>query len=79
MSEPCPKCGVRPNVACPHRPADESWTGPPPSKVDMRRERDFTGQGLNFGTRKQNISGGGTYRISKAREQRLKGKQNGDG
>lgn len=74
IGEPCPKCGVRPDVACVHRPADENWKGPPPAKADMRRERDFTGQGLNFGTRKMNISGGGVYRISKARERQLKGK-----
>lgn len=74
--EPCPKCGVRPNVACAHRPVDPAWAGGKPfePKEDGRRTRDYTGQGLNFGTRKQLISGGGAYRISKARERELKEK-----
>lgn len=27
---PCSLCQVRPDVACRHRPADPSWTPPPP-------------------------------------------------
>lgn len=34
MSEPCPRCGVRPDVACKHRPADPQWlkVSPPDEK-----------------------------------------------
>lgn len=35
---PCKRCGVRPDVSCRHRPADQSWTmGAPPVETDLRR------------------------------------------
>lgn len=44
---PCRLCGVRPDVACRHRPA----VGAPPRPdlpADNRLRRDFAGQGFNF-------------------------------
>lgn len=32
MSSPCPKCQVRPDVACKHRPADPDWRNVQPEK-----------------------------------------------
>lgn len=32
---PCPFCNVRPDIACPHRPADPNWRG----MVDRRPSR----------------------------------------
>lgn len=33
--EPCPRCNVRADVGCKHRPAE----GPPPPAMDPRRKR----------------------------------------
>lgn len=56
---PCAKCGARPDIGCPHRPADASYH--PPAQDDERdgRSRPDGGQGRNFGNRR--ISGGGQY------------------
>lgn len=61
---PCELCGVRPDVACRHRPADPAYTPPrqPPEHDSRKLARD---QGRNFGNR--TIGGGGAYRIKAAR------------
>lgn len=57
---PCPQCGVRPDVACAHRAADTGYR-PPVQDGDPDRRRKNGEQGLNFGTRKIQVSGGGLY------------------
>jgi len=49
-NEPCPRCGVRADVGCKHRPAEGS---PPPAIARAEYEkrdgrRNYTGQGHNF-------------------------------
>lgn len=57
---PCDKCGVRPDVACVHRAADPAYR-PPVQDDDADRRRGNGAQGVNFGTRKIMVSGGGLY------------------
>lgn len=50
---PCRLCGVRPDVACRHRPADPSWsmgTAPP---VTDNRSKPRPGNGHNFKNRRK--------------------------
>ena len=59
---PCFRCGVRPDVDCPHRPADPDWA---PSRPIVSRPPDRrASNGLNFKTRTY-VSGGGRYRHKK--------------
>ena len=60
---PCVMCGVRPDVACRHRPASEEWQPPKHANpaVDPYKPKRGDGAGLNFGKRTR-IGGGGAYR-----------------
>ena len=59
---PCASCGVRPDVACAHREADPGYH-PPAQDGDPDRRRKNDHSGLNFGTRKVQVSGGGLYAL----------------
>lgn len=57
MSEPCKLCGVRPDVACRHRPADTSWSmGDAPPDEDGRAAGNRPGNGHHLkGVRAANL------------------------
>lgn len=53
---PCFYCGVRPDVACRHRPATGSAPVQQPEPPQLPQRRKDGGQGLAFKTRKQNLN-----------------------
>lgn len=58
---PCYKCGVRPDVACRHRPADPEWQALVFEDKRDGRSRPDGGQGLNFKTRSRVAKRYGRY------------------
>lgn len=53
---PCRLCGVRPDLDCPHRPADPSWSMGPTPPSDERKGQPRPGNGHNFKSRRAQIA-----------------------
>ena len=51
--KPCLKCGVRADVSCKHRGAEERKPLPPPEEFNTGRPRSYVGMGYNFGVAKR--------------------------